>query len=611
YQDYAYGTAIGVLSDFELARDVVQEAFFRAFRDLAKLREPVKFGGWLQGIVRNVARHAARELARVREMADRLAQQREADGAAPSAAALAGEAEDRAMVRRALQRLGEANREAVSLYYVNGLSYGDIAGYLGVPETTVRGRLERGRAELRKELTMVTDAFKAEELPEDFAGRVRALLDSAAASDGRHADAVRELSALGAEAVDPLKTALADERRAVRLLAAQALCEIGDERSLMPLISFLFAPERPLPPMATQREKIDTKQVIRTPTARAIPQLREFLFKMARKGHGLCILILAGEADDPAVYERIVALFRDRAAHLGTRAASLETMCLVEPGRATDYIMEALGDEVFRCASGRAWWLAVRDGHVIPIDVCLTGFDRTATHTGRLEAARLVCRHGEQGAAVLAKLLREGTPDEKATASLVLHPEACPETFEALRDELVSGHREDKWTRMVGRMLVHRFVDRFLEWVDAAKPDLADNPGLMRAVAFAHVMTGRADRDDLLLCGQPEQQRTVLKELIAEQGPAVIPILRQVLRRARPSKPATTAFRWMRHFKEAAAPAALEMLVSEHWGERKAAVGLLRQWGKLTDAQREKALADSHIAVRHAAIGARHGEQTG
>ena len=457
---------------------------------------------------------------------------------------------------------------------------------------------------------MVTDAFKAEELPEDFATKVRVLLDAAAASEDRHAKAVRELSALGAPAVDPLNEALADERQAVRLLAARALCEIGDERALMPLISFLFVPDRALPVIATQREKVGTKEVIRTATARGIPQLREYLFEMAHKGHGFCILILAGEADDPAVYTRIVEVFRDRDAHLAGRAAALDVMCVTEPDRATAYIIEALGDEVFRRASGGAWWGAVRDGHIIPIEVCLTAFDRSAAHMSRLQAARLICRHGEQGVAVLEKLLREGTPDERATAALVMDPQAYPETFEVLRDELLTGHRQDKWTRMVGRMLVHRFVERFLEWVDAAEPDLTDNPGLMRAVAYAHLTTGRYDRDDVLICGQPEQQRAVLKELIAEQGAGVIPILRQCLRRARPTKPTQTAFRWMRHFKEAAEPAVLEMLVSEHWGERKAAAGLLRQWGKLTDAQRQRALADPHVAVRHAAVGYRHGKET-
>ena len=38
--------------------------------------------------------------------------------------------------------------------------------------------------------------------------------------------------------------------------------------------------------------------------------------------------------------------------------------------------------------------------------------------------------------------------------------------------------------------------------------------------------------------------------------------------------------------------------------------GLLRQWGKLTDAQRQRALDDPHVAVRHAAVGYRHGKET-
>ena len=45
YQDYAYGVAVGVLSDFDLARDVVQEAFLAAYRDLRKLKSPDRFGG--------------------------------------------------------------------------------------------------------------------------------------------------------------------------------------------------------------------------------------------------------------------------------------------------------------------------------------------------------------------------------------------------------------------------------------------------------------------------------------------------------------------------------------------------------------------------------------
>ena len=51
----------------------------------------------------------------------------------------------------------------------------------------------------------------------------------------------------------------------------------------------------------------------------------------------------------------------------------------------------------------------------------------------------------------------------------------------------------------------------------------------------------------------------------------------------------------------AAEPTARDMLSSPQWAERKAGVYLLRRWGRLTDQEREQALADEHIAVRHGA----------
>ena len=65
HQYYAYGTAVGMLSDFDLAYDVVQESFLTAYQDLRKLRDPKRFGGWLRGIVRHTAHRALRELRRV------------------------------------------------------------------------------------------------------------------------------------------------------------------------------------------------------------------------------------------------------------------------------------------------------------------------------------------------------------------------------------------------------------------------------------------------------------------------------------------------------------------------------------------------------------------
>ena len=50
YQHRAYATAVSVLSDFELAQDVAQEAFLRVYHDLPKLKDPARFGAWVSGI---------------------------------------------------------------------------------------------------------------------------------------------------------------------------------------------------------------------------------------------------------------------------------------------------------------------------------------------------------------------------------------------------------------------------------------------------------------------------------------------------------------------------------------------------------------------------------
>ena len=65
YQDHAYGVALGVLSDVHLALDAAQEAFLCAYCDLAKLKDPARFAGWLCGIARNTAFEVRRDRERL------------------------------------------------------------------------------------------------------------------------------------------------------------------------------------------------------------------------------------------------------------------------------------------------------------------------------------------------------------------------------------------------------------------------------------------------------------------------------------------------------------------------------------------------------------------
>src|ERR1044071_8275847 len=55
YERAALAIAYSAAGDSDSAGDVVQEAFVRAWRKLATLKDPARFGSWLAGIIRNVA----------------------------------------------------------------------------------------------------------------------------------------------------------------------------------------------------------------------------------------------------------------------------------------------------------------------------------------------------------------------------------------------------------------------------------------------------------------------------------------------------------------------------------------------------------------------------
>lgn len=168
YQDHVYGVTLGILADFHLALDAAQEAFLCAYCDLPKLKDATRFGAWLCGIARNTAfevrRDRRRQMSLTRKAADRARHEK-----APSAQKLAVENEERTLVQRALQGIHEKDREALTLYYADGLDYAEICGFLGVSRGTLKGRLQRGRAALRKELIMVEKACKDNAPDESFA----------------------------------------------------------------------------------------------------------------------------------------------------------------------------------------------------------------------------------------------------------------------------------------------------------------------------------------------------------------------------------------------------------------------------------------------------------
>jgi RNA polymerase sigma factor (sigma-70 family) len=132
-----------ILRDPELARDAVQEALFRAWRDLRNLRDPARFDAWLHRLTVHACIDQARRRRRWKIEVELLPT--DAPSIPDSSAAHA----DRDLVDQVLRRLDEAGRAIVVLHYFLGMPLTDVAATLGIPIGTVKSRLHRALGEMR------------------------------------------------------------------------------------------------------------------------------------------------------------------------------------------------------------------------------------------------------------------------------------------------------------------------------------------------------------------------------------------------------------------------------------------------------------------------------
>lgn len=143
------------LRDPDLAEDMTQDAILHAMLSLDRLRRPDRFGPWLAGIGLNLCyrqrRHRAREAwSWEAVIGGRLLP--EPVDASPALEELAEAAELRRWVGEAVAGLPAGQRAAVTLHYLAGLTQGETAALLGIEPGTVKTRLHKARANLRRSL---------------------------------------------------------------------------------------------------------------------------------------------------------------------------------------------------------------------------------------------------------------------------------------------------------------------------------------------------------------------------------------------------------------------------------------------------------------------------
>jgi len=147
--DAAHNLAKWLLRNEQDAKDVVQEAFLRAFKSFSGFHGS-NGRAWLLTIVRNTS-YTLLKKNRVADLTTPFDEEIHASGhESVSPATILERSEDGERMREAMDELPAEFREILTLRHQEGLSYKEIAEIAQIPPGTVMSRLALARAKLRE-----------------------------------------------------------------------------------------------------------------------------------------------------------------------------------------------------------------------------------------------------------------------------------------------------------------------------------------------------------------------------------------------------------------------------------------------------------------------------
>ena len=153
HEKIVYNVALRMMNHSEDAKDISQEVFLKAYRNIGNFDERSQFSTWIYRITANTC---------IDEMRKRKGRQSFSleEGSMQRQVADAGETPEESMLReeqkseilQALESLSPEHKVAVILRDIKGLSYEEIAEILELTLGTVKSRISRGRNQLKQEI---------------------------------------------------------------------------------------------------------------------------------------------------------------------------------------------------------------------------------------------------------------------------------------------------------------------------------------------------------------------------------------------------------------------------------------------------------------------------
>ena len=149
YQSRLISTAFKFVKDAQIAEDIVQDSFIKAFKALESFREDSSFYTWIYRITVNTSKNFLVSKKRKSELLNSDLSEEASYEIEPvetySPEDLLQATQLKKVITETIDQLGEDTRTALTLRELDGLSYEQIADVVNCPVGTVRSRIFRGR----------------------------------------------------------------------------------------------------------------------------------------------------------------------------------------------------------------------------------------------------------------------------------------------------------------------------------------------------------------------------------------------------------------------------------------------------------------------------------
>ena len=176
YQKSVHALAWRKIGDFHIAEEIAQDAFLQAYKNLATLRNPNQFAGWLYVIANNLCKrwHQKQKLSTRSLEGTPMTEIEKSSYKRYELERREAEAAERRheIVKELLETLPESERTVVTLHYLGEMTAQEIGKFLGVSVNTIKSRIRRARERLQAEEHLISETLGSVQFPTDFIERI-------------------------------------------------------------------------------------------------------------------------------------------------------------------------------------------------------------------------------------------------------------------------------------------------------------------------------------------------------------------------------------------------------------------------------------------------------